>query len=388
MNLHEYQAKKILKKYGIVIPEFGVAASVDEAIKIAKDLNLTEAVLKIQVHAGGRGKAGGVKFAKNQKEIADAAKKLIGMKMVNQQTGPEGVVAKKVLISKPIDIAKEFYIGALVDRDRGTPILIASPEGGMEIEEVAEKSPDKILKMPFGFNGHLRSYQILRLAKFMGWSGDLAKKGAALAQGLAKCFIDTDASLLEINPLVQTPDGEIVALDAKLSIDDNALFRQPEIASFYDATQSSPQEAAAKKYDLAYIAMQGEIGCMVNGAGLAMATMDIIKLYGGSPANFLDVGGGASKEKVAEGFRIILSDPKVKAILVNIFGGIMNCATLAQGVIHACLEQHIKIPIVVRMEGTNVEEGKRLFKESHLKITTAEDLKKAAELAVHAIKGK
>ncbi len=388
MNLHEYQAKKVLKKYGVPIPEFGVAGSVKEAQKIVDDLHLDSAVVKIQVHAGGRGKAGGVKFAKTRIEIVEMAKKLLGMKMVNQQTGPEGVIAHKVLISKPVEIAKEFYIGALVDRDRAAPLLIASPEGGMEIEEVAAKAPEKILKMPFAFNGHLRPYQILRLTKFMGWSGDLAKKGAALAQGLAKCFIDTDASLLEINPLVQSTQNELLALDAKLSIDDNALFRQSDLISFYDPTQVSLQEAAAKEYDLAYIAMLGEIGCMVNGAGLAMATMDIIQLCGGSPANFLDVGGGASKEKVAEGFRIILSDPKVKAILVNIFGGIMNCATLALGVIHACQEQKIKIPIIVRMEGTNVEEGKRLFKESHLKITTAKDLKEAAELAVHSIKGK
>lgn len=388
MNLHEYQAKKILKKYGIPMPAFGVAATVEEAEKIADELHLSHAVVKIQVHAGGRGKAGGVKFAKSKAEIAQVAKALIGMKMINQQTGPDGVVAKKVLISKPVDIAKEFYLGAVVDRARAAPLLIASPEGGMEIEEIAHKSPEKILKIPFAFDGKLRSYQLLRLTKFMGWKGDLAKKGAALAQALAKCFIETDASLLEINPLVQTPDGEIVALDAKLSVDDNALFRQPEILKDYDPTQVSPQEAAAKEYDLAYIAMHGDIGCMVNGAGLAMATMDIIQLFGGSPANFLDVGGGASKEKVAEGFRIILSDPKVKAILVNIFGGIMNCATLADGVIHAAKEQQIKVPIVVRMEGTNVAEGKRLLKESHLKITTAEDLKKAAELAVAAAKRK
>ncbi len=387
MNLHEYQAKKILKKYGIPIPEFWVASSVEEVGQIAEKHHLSQAVLKIQVHAGGRGKAGGVKFAKKREEILQVAKDLIGMKMVNQQTGPEGVVAEKVLISKPIDIAKEFYLGAVIDRDRATPLLIASPEGGMEIEEIAHKTPDKILKMPFGFNGQLRPYQLLRLTKFMGWSGELAKKGAALAQGIAKCFIDTDASLLEINPLVETKEGEIVALDAKLSIDDNALFRQSEILSFYDPSQVSPQEAAAKEFDLAYIAMHGSIGCMVNGAGLAMATMDIIELYGGSPANFLDVGGGASKEKVAEGFRIILSDLKVKAVLVNIFGGIMNCATLAQGVIQACQEQNIKVPIVVRMEGTNVEEGKRLFKESGLKIITAEDIKKAAELVVKAAKG-
>ncbi len=257
----------------------------------------------------------------------------------------------------------------------------------MEIEEIAQKSPEKILKMPFAFNGHLRPYQILRLAKFMGWSGDLARKGAVLAQGIAKCFIDSDASLLEINPLVLAKGGDLLALDAKLSVDDNALFRQSEIFSFYDPTQASPQEAAAKEFELAYIAMHGNIGCMVNGAGLAMATMDIIRLHGGAPANFLDVGGGASKEKVAEGFRIILGDPNVRAVLVNIFGGIMNCATLAEGVIHACQEQRIKIPIVIRMEGTNVEEGKRLFKESRLKIMIATNLLQAAELTVRAAKG-
>ncbi len=387
MNLHEYQAKKILKKYGVPIPEFGVASSVEEAKKVADELQLTTAVLKIQVHAGGRGKAGGVKMAKSKEEIATVAKALIGMKMVNQQTGPEGVIAKKVIISKPIEIAKEYYIGAVIDRDNATPLLIASPEGGMEIEEIAHKAPEKILKLPFAFDGKLRPFQILRLTKFMGWSGELAKKGAHIAQRIAKCFIDTDASLVEINPLVLS-ENELLALDAKLSIDDNALFRQSEILSYYDSSQVSPQEAAAKEFDLAYIAMHGDIGCMVNGAGLAMATMDIIQLYGGAPANFLDVGGSATKEKVAEGFKIILSDPKVKAILVNIFGGIMNCATLAEGVVYACREQQIKVPLVVRMEGTNVEEGKRILKESHLKITTAEDLKKAAELAVHASKGK
>lgn len=386
MNLHEFQAKKILKKFSIPVPDFGVASSVEEARKIATELHLDKAVLKIQVHAGGRGKAGGVKFAKSKEEIALIAKELIGMKMVNQQTGPDGVVAKKVLISKPLEIEKEYYISAVMDRDRAVPLLIASPEGGMEIEEIAHKTPEKILKLPFSFDGKLRSYQILRLCKFMGWTGDIAKKGAQLAQNLAKCFIETDASLLEINPLVKTSDGEIYALDAKLSIDDNALFRQSEILSFYDPTQVSSQEAAAKEFDLAYIAMHGNIGCMVNGAGLAMATMDIIQLYGGAPANFLDVGGGASKEKVAEGFKIILSDSKVKAILVNIFGGIMNCAVLAEGVIHAAKEQKIQVPIVVRMEGTNVEEGKRLFKESHLKVATAENLKQAAEFAVAAAK--
>ncbi len=388
MNLHEYQAKKILKSYGLPIPEFGVASSVEEAKNIASELDLHQAVLKIQVHAGGRGKAGGVKFAKNKAEIATVAKSLIGMKMVNQQTGHEGVIAHKILISKPIDIAKEFYIGALIDRNRAAPVLIASPEGGMDIEEVAHKMPEKILTMPFAFDGKLRPYQLLRLTKFMGWTGELAKKGAQIAEKLAKCFIETDASLLEINPLVQTPEGDIIVLDAKLSIDDNALYRQSEIVSMYDPSQVSPQEAAAKEYDLAYIAMHGDIGCMVNGAGLAMATMDIIQLSGGAPANFLDVGGGATKEKVSEGFRIILSDPKVKAILVNIFGGIMNCATIAEGVIHAAKALHIQVPIIVRLEGNNVEEGKRLFQESQLKIATADDLKTAAQLAVKASKSR
>lgn len=386
MNLHEYQAKKILKKFGVPIPEFWVVSNAEEAKKVVKEHDLQRAVVKIQVHAGGRGKAGGVKFGKSGDEIVQVAKSLIGMKMVNEQTGPEGVVAHQVMISRPADIEKEYYIGVVVDRERAVPLLIASPEGGMEIEEIAHKMPHKILKMPFAFDGKLRSYQLMRLCKFMGWSGEVAKKGSSVAAAIAKAFIETDASMLEINPLIKTPEGDILALDAKLSVDDNALFRQSEILSYYDPTQVSPQEAAAKEFDLAYIAMHGTIGCMVNGAGLAMATMDIIQLHGGSPANFLDVGGGASKEKVAEGFKIILSDPKVKAILVNIFGGIMNCATLAEGVIHAAKEQDIQVPIIVRMEGTNVEQGKRLFKESHLKIETADHLEKAAELAVHAAK--
>ncbi len=382
MNLHEYQAKKILKRFGLVIPEFSVASTTDEAKEIAEQLGLDQAVLKIQVHAGGRGKAGGVKFAKTRTQIAQLARELIGMKMINQQTGPDGVIAHKILISKPVDIVREFYLGTLIDRKSAVPVLIASPEGGMEIEEVALKTPEKILTMPFGFDGRLRSYQLLRLAKFMGWEGELAKKGMQTAAGLAKCFIETDASLLEINPLVQTKGGEIVILDAKLAIDDNALFRQSEIVAMYDPGQVSLQEAAAKEYDLAYIPMHGDIGCMVNGAGLAMATMDMIQLCGGAPANFLDVGGSADKEKVAEGFRIILSDPKVRSILVNIFGGIMNCATIAEGVIAAAQELKIRLPLTVRLEGNNVEEGKRLFRESGLKIQSADDLKTAAQLAV------
>ena len=386
MNLHEYQAKEIFKKFGIPVPVFRVASTVEEAVEIAHELHLKQAVLKIQVHAGGRGKAGGVKFAKSASEIPEIAGALLGMKMVNQQTGPEGVIARQILIGAPLDIAKEFYLCAIVDRNQAEPMLIASPEGGMDIEEIAHNTPEKILKIPFGFDGTLKPYQLLRLTKFMGWTGPLAEKGALLAQQVARCFLETDASMLEINPLVETPSGDLYALDAKLSIDDNALFRHPDIAAFYDPTQVSPQEALAKQFDLAYIAMHGEIGCMVNGAGLAMATMDIIKLHGSSPANFLDVGGSATKEKVAEGFRIILSDPNVKAVLVNIFGGIMNCAVLAEGVVAAAKELKVTIPIVVRMEGTNVEQGKKIFRESQLKIISADNLEDAAKQAVKAIR--
>lgn len=386
MNTHEYQAKEVLKKYGMPIPAFGVATSVGEAEQVVQLLGLKQAVVKIQVHAGGRGKAGGVKFAKSKEEIAKACKDLIGMKMVNNQTGPQGIVAHKVLITDPVDIAKEYYLGAIIDRENALPILIASPEGGMEIEEVAEKTPEKILKLPIQLDGTVRSYHLVRLANFMGWKGETAKQGMKTAKALAKAFIETDADLLEINPLVETPDGDIWAVDAKLSIDDNALFRQKEIASFFDPSQISPNEVTAKEYDLAYISLEGNIGCMVNGAGLAMSTMDIIHHYGGKPANFLDVGGGADKEKVAEGCKIILADPNVKAILVNIFGGIMNCATIAEGVIAAAKELGIKVPLIVRLEGTNVEQGRKILEESSLKIISAKGMADAAEKAVESIK--
>jgi succinyl-CoA synthetase beta subunit len=388
MNTHEYQAKQILKRYHIPIPEFEVASKNHDIDAIIKHLKLKEAVIKIQVHAGGRGKAGGVKFAKTPEEIIQVAQHLIGMKMINNQTGPEGVVAHQVLISKPLDIKKEYYLGAVIDRDKGEPILIASPEGGMEIEEVAAKHPDKILKLPIELDGTVRGFRLVRLCKFMGWKGEMAKMGAVIAKGVAKAFMDTDASLLEINPLIESPDGKLWALDAKLSVDDSALYRQPEIAGFYDHTQATENEVAAKEFDLAFIALEGNIGCMVNGAGLAMATMDIIKYCGGKPANFLDVGGGASKEKVAAGFKIILSDPKVKAILVNIFGGIMNCATLAEGIIAAVKEMGIKVPLVVRMEGTNVEEGKKLLEKSKLPIITADGLAEAAKKVCAVLKEK
>jgi len=387
MDIHEYQAKNILKGYGIPLPDFAVAADALQVEHAIKQLHLKEAVIKIQVHAGGRGKGGGVKFAQSPDEILRIAQSLIGMKLVNNQTGKEGVIAHKVLITKPLTIKKEYYLGAVIDRKRAEPLLIASSEGGVEIEEVAAKHPERILRLPIELDGTIRSFRLVRLASLMGWTGELAKQGSAIARGLAKAFIETDASLLEINPLVLSEEGELWALDAKLSIDDNALFRQPSIASFYDPTQQSKNEVEAKKHDLAYIALDGDIGCMVNGAGLAMATMDIISHYGGNPANFLDVGGGASLEKIAAGFKILLHDAKVKAILVNIFGGIMNCETLAEGILAAIRETALRVPLVIRMEGTSVDKGKELLHRSKLPIITAEGLAEAAEKVVSVLKG-
>lgn len=386
MNIHEYQAKIILRQYGIHIPDFAVVSNLNEVKQVIKEMGLDQAVIKVQVHAGGRGKAGGVKLARSSDEILNFSKQLLGMKIVNNQTGPEGVVAHQILISPLIDIKREFYLGAIIDRKKAQAMLIASPEGGMDIEEVAAKSPDKILTLPIDRQGNLRGYQLIRIAKFMGWSEKQAEQGKKLVQSLAKAFVATDADLLEINPLIETPQGELIVLDAKLSIDENALYRQPQIASFYDATQIPTNEARAKEFDLAYVALDGTIGCMVNGAGLAMATMDIIHLYGGTPANFLDVGGGATQEKVAEGFKIILSDPKVKAILVNIFGGIMNCVTLAAGIIAAAGELQVKVPLIVRMEGTNVDQGKKMLTDSGLNIIIADTLATAAEKVVLAAK--
>jgi len=386
MNTHEYQAKKILEKYGVAIPKFRVVTSVEEAKKAIQEMDLKEAVVKIQVHAGGRGKAGGVIIAKSEDEIIAGVKKVLGMKMVNNQTGPEGVIAHKVMISELTAIKKEYYLGAIIDRHKAEGSLIISPEGGMDIEEIAKKMPDKIRTYPISLNGQMRTYQLIQIAKFMGWSAETAKQGMKTVSALAKAFVETDASLFEINPLVETESGAIVAVDAKLSVDDNALFRQHEIADFFDPTQVPSNEADAKKYDLSYVALDGDIGCMVNGAGLAMSTMDIIKHYGGKPANFLDVGGSADEEKVAGGFKIILSDPGVKAILVNIFGGIMNCETLANGVVSAVNELGLEVPLVVRMEGTNVDRGKEVLAKSGLNIVVGEGMADAAEKVVAASK--
>lgn len=383
MNIHEFQAKNILKKYGIPVPDYVVISEFEQLAGALDKLEVNQAVFKVQVHAGGRGKAGGVKVAKNREEMRQVLKDLLHLKIVNNQTGPEGIIARQVLISPLIDIEKEYYLGAIIDRQKGQAVLIASPEGGVDIEEVAEKSPEKILTVPISFSGQLKPFQQLKIAQFMGWKGELAKQGMLLAKNLARAFIETDSSLLEINPLVLS-QGALIALDAKLSVDENALYRQPEIASYYDPSQIPPNEAAARAYDLAYVALDGEIGCMVNGAGLAMATMDIIHHYGGAPANFLDVGGGATQEKVAEGFKIILSDPKVKAILVNIFGGIMNCVTLAAGIIAAAGELNVTVPLIIRMEGTNVEKGKKMLEDSGVNIIIANGLAEAAEKVVAA----
>lgn len=387
MNIHEYQAKEILKEYQIPIPEFRIVRSLKEVEQALRELDCEEAVVKIQVHAGGRGKAGGVKFGRSRQEIEGLVDKMIGMKMVNEQTGPQGIQAHEVMISKKVDIAKEYYLGCVINREKKEATLIASMEGGMEIEEVAKHSPHRILTLPIdGIHG-LRSYHQVELAQFLGWSKDNRLEGMRIASQLAKAFVALDASLFEINPFVLTQQGEFIALDAKLAVDDNALFRQKRLERFYDPSQVMESERIAKEHDLAYIPLQGNIGCMVNGAGLAMATMDIIHHYGGKPANFLDVGGGATKEKVATGFKIILSDPSVKVILVNIFGGIMNCATIAEGIIAAVNEIGLKVPLVVRLEGTNVDEGKRILKESKLKIIAADDLKSAAMKAHEALKG-
>jgi len=388
MDIHEYQAKQILRQYGIPSPEFLVISSSDDIDSVIDNSPWDQAVVKIQVHAGGRGKGGGVKVARNRQEIKKAAKELLGMKFVNKQTGPQGMIANQILLTPLVEVKREFYLGAVIDRNNAQAMLIFSPEGGMDIEEVAEKHPQKILKIPITDRGSVRGYNLLRILDFMSWTGKQAEQGKKLSLALAKAFVETDASLIEINPLVETTQGDLIALDAKISIDDNALYRQKQIGDFYDPSQLPDAEVQAKAYDLAYIALQGNIGCMVNGAGLAMATMDIIQLAGGKPANFLDVGGGASREKVAAGFKIILSDPHVKAVLINIFGGIMNCETLAAGIISAAGELKVNVPLVVRMEGTHVEQGKKMLAKSGLGITIAASLEEAAEKVVTAAKGR
>lgn len=386
MNVHEFQAKHILREYGIPMQDYRVVSREEDIEEEIDSLGVTEAVVKVQVHAGGRGKAGGVKIAKSRGAIIERVSEMLGMKLVTKQTGKEGIICHQVMIAELADIAKEYYIGLLVDREKGLPLIMISPEGGMDIEEVAEKFPEKIYKVHFSIDGTIEKEKVDKIIKFMDWNGKTADQGRILIDSLCKAFIEKDGSILEINPLIEDPEGNLFALDAKFAVDDNALFRQKEIAEMYDPTQSTPQEAIAHDMDLAYIALEGNIGCMVNGAGLAMATMDLIKLHGGQPANFLDVGGGADKEKVAKSFALILSDSNVQAILVNIFGGIMRCDVIAEGIIAAAKEIDLDVPLVVRLEGTNVEKGKKLLRDSGLKIITAEDLTDAAKKVVNEVR--
>lgn len=383
MNLHEYQAKELLHHYGIEFPPFRIITSKEGLNDALSALQTEQVVIKAQVHAGGRGKAGGVKLAKNREEAAQHIEHMLGMRMVNHQTGPGGIVVEKLLISPIVKYTKEYYLGAAIDRKIGRAVLIASPLGGVEIEDTVVHHPEALLKCPIPLDGKLRSYHLWEVAKFMGWKGKTREQGMQLVHQVAQAFIELDASLLEMNPLVSLPDETLSPLDVKLAIDDNALFRHQEIAHAFDVHQIPFLEASARKHDLAYIALDGNIGCMVNGAGLAMATMDIIEHYGGSPANFLDVGGGASQDKVAEGFNIILQDSKVKSILVNIFGGIMNCETLAKGILDVWTKKTIRMPLIVRLEGTHAEEGKLLL--SQLDIRVAHSLEEAAKVAVESV---
>ena len=388
MNIHEYQGKEILRKFGVATLKGKVAHSPDEAVAAAKEIGGSVWVVKAQIHAGGRGKGGGVKVAKSMDEVHSYAKQIIGMTLVTHQTGPEGKKVQKVLIEQGCNIAKEYYVACLVDRQTGRVAMMASSEGGVEIEIVAEKNPDSIKKVDIDPVVGLAAFQARQLAFEIGMSPEVAGKAVKFFTGLYNAFVQSDCSMAEINPLVVTKDGDVIALDAKMGFDPNALYRHADIVEYRDLNEEEPTEIEASKYDLAFIKLDGSIGCLVNGAGLAMATLDIIQLHGSSPANFLDVGGGANKEKVTAAFKIILKDPNVKAILVNIFGGIMKCDVIAEGVIAASKEVGLKVPLIVRLEGTNVDLGKKLLRESGLNITPADDLTDAAKKAVAAVKGK
>ena len=393
MNIHEYQAKEILTKFGADNPRGSVARTAAEAEKIARELGTNSIVVKAQIHAGGRGKGtftngfkGGVHLCKTAGQARDIAAKMIGQTLVTHQTGPEGRLVNQVLVAESVEIEKEFYFAILMDRATGAPVIVASREGGMDIEEVAAKSPEKILREPVDPAFGLQPYQTRKLAKELGFAPTQMRSACKLFASLYRCFTACDCSMVEINPLVLTKGGEVLALDAKFSFDDNALFRHPDIVALRDVAEEDPREVAASKHHLSYIGLDGNIGCMVNGAGLAMATMDIIKHHGGEPANFLDVGGGASEEQVTEAFKILLSDANVKAILVNIFGGIMKCDVIAQGILNAVKSVKLGIPLVVRLEGTNVEQGRKLLAESGLPIVTAADLDSAASEIVKLAK--
>ena len=387
MNVHEYQGKEILRKYGVATPRGVACFTVDEAVKAAESLGGKVWVVKAQIHAGGRGKGGGVKVAKSIDEVRDYASKILGMTLVTHQTGPEGRVVKRLLIEEGADIKKELYVGMVVDRATQRVTLMASSEGGMNIEEVAEHTPEKIHKVAIDPVTGLSTKDAADVARKIGIPEIAVGQGAQFMQALYKAFDEIDCSLAEINPLIYTGDNKVVALDAKLNFDSNALYRHPEIVALRDLDEEDPAEIEASKFDLTYISLDGNIGCLVNGAGLAMATMDVIKLYGGAPANFLDVGGGATTEKVTEAFKIMLKNPNLKAILVNIFGGIMKCDVIANGVIAAAREVKLSVPLVVRMKGTNEDLGKQILKDSGLPIISADNMAEAAEKVVAAAKG-
>ncbi len=385
MNIHEYQGKEILRKYGVAVPNGKVAFTVEEAVEAAKELRTQVCVVKAQIHAGGRGKAGGVKVAKNLDEVRTYASEILGKTLITHQTGPEGKEVKRLLIEEGCDIKKEYYIGLVLDRATSRVVLMASEEGGTEIEEVAEKTPEKIFKEVIDPVVGLTGYQARRIAFNINIPKELVNKAVKFMMGLYQAFVEKDCSIAEINPLVVTGDGNVMALDAKLNFDSNALFRQKDVLEYRDLDEEDAKEIEASKFDLSYISLDGNIGCMVNGAGLAMATMDIVKHYGGDPANFLDVGGGATAEKVTEAFKIILSDKNVKGIFVNIFGGIMKCDVIATGVVEAAKQVGLNVPLVVRLEGTNVELGKKILAESDINIIAAESMADGAQKIVSLV---
>ncbi|WP_078554695.1 ADP-forming succinate--CoA ligase subunit beta [Bacillus alkalicellulosilyticus] len=386
MNIHEYQGKELLRQYGVAVPNGKVAFTVEEAVEAAKELGSQINVVKAQIHAGGRGKAGGVKVAKNLDEVRTYADEILGKTLVTHQTGPEGKEVKRLLIEEGCDIKKEYYIGLVLDRATERVVMMASEEGGTEIEEVAEATPEKIFKVVVDPAVGLQGFQARRLAFAINIPKELVGQAVKFMLGLYKVFVEKDCSIAEINPLVTTGDGKVMALDAKLNFDSNALYRQKDILEYRDLEEEDPKEIEASKFDLSYISLDGNIGCMVNGAGLAMATMDIIKHYSGDPANFLDVGGGATAEKVTEAFKIILSDENVKGIFVNIFGGIMKCDVIAEGVVEATKQVGLEIPLVVRLEGTNVDLGKKILNESGLNITSADSMADGAQKIVSLVK--
>jgi len=391
MNIHEYQAKELLKRFDVATTRGKVASTLDEAEQIVRELGDVEIVIKAQIHAGGRGKGvfkngfkGGVHVLKTPEEIREVAAKMLGQVLVTHQTGPGGRAVNKVLVAESAEIAREIYFAILLDRATAVPLIVASTEGGVEIETVAAKSPEKIIREAIDPLAGLQPFQTRKLAKQLGFDSSQLKSASKLFEGLYRTFIAFDCSMVEVNPLVVTAKGDVLALDAKFNFDDNALYRHPEIAAMRDVAEEDPREVEASKHGLNYIGLDGNIACLVNGAGLAMATMDIIKFYGGEPANFLDVGGGATEEQVTEAFKILIADKKVKAILVNIFGGIMKCDVIAQGIINAAKTVKLSVPLVVRLEGTNVERGKQLLKESGVALIAADDLADAAQKAVAA----